>query len=176
MQQARDLRAEEPVGAVKNREDGTGLRAWQLEAERSGGDVGSGSGRTKGMSTEGRWARKRRDGSQERRRFTSSVESLNSTAARTCGELCRGGEGEEDRRLGSAATPAARLTAENGRPRRPAWKRAKVKEEAGKAKRPATRSAEGDTVIEASTTGPPDLEHPTQPHESDRRKPDTKGY
>jgi hypothetical protein len=46
VQQTRDLRAEKAVEAVRNREDGTGPRAWQLEAEGQGGDTRSGSGRT----------------------------------------------------------------------------------------------------------------------------------
>jgi len=48
VQQTCDLRAEKAVEAVRDREDGTGLRAWQLEAEGRGGNVSSGSGRTGG--------------------------------------------------------------------------------------------------------------------------------
>jgi hypothetical protein len=51
MQQARDLRAEEPVEVVRNHEDGTGFRGWHLGTEAHGNMLGS--GRSDGVSTEG---------------------------------------------------------------------------------------------------------------------------
>jgi hypothetical protein len=51
MQQARDLRAEEPVEVVRNHEDGTGFRGWHLGTEAHGNMLGS--RRSDGMSTEG---------------------------------------------------------------------------------------------------------------------------
>jgi len=51
MQQARDLRAEEPVEVVRNHEDGTGFRGWHLGTEA--GRKARGSGRSAGESTEG---------------------------------------------------------------------------------------------------------------------------
>jgi hypothetical protein len=122
------------------------------------------------MSTEGRAARKRQDESQERRLRRVTIDRSSSGAARTEGELWRGGEGEEGRRLEAAATSTrgSRRSAETlgGQPGdgpRPGRLR-------GRPNDPLRDFDEGNTVIELSTTGAQDLEHPTGPHESDHRE------